>query len=82
MLLEPVKTHDTDWQPSSARVTLNVCVDAMIVPSESGGARVDKANLVILDSFIGEEERAELLACITEPGTEAVRRDTAAPSQL
>jgi hypothetical protein len=72
-MLEPVKTHDTDWQPNKARVTLHVELDAMIVPSDdSGGARVDKAGLVVLDNLIGEQERVELLNAITEPGEEAL----------
>ncbi len=71
--LTPLETHETSWQPSHARLTLNVTLDAMIVPSASGAARVDTAHLVVLDDFIGEEERRELLDFITEPGGRACR---------
>ncbi|PNH11163.1 Ankyrin repeat domain-containing protein [Tetrabaena socialis] len=65
---KPIQTHDTAWQPGSCRVALNVTLDACIVPDGSGAARVDTAHLVVLDDFIGEAERAELLEAITEPG--------------
>lgn len=71
--LKPLETHDTSWQPSQARVTINVTLDAMIVPGASGAARVDTAHLIVLDNFIGEKERKELLDFITEPGGRACR---------
>lgn len=51
------------------RVTLNVTLDAAIVPSEAeGGARLDTGHLVVLDDFFGEPERCGLLDFITEAG--------------
>lgn len=66
--LQPITTHPTSWRPSSARVTLNISLDACIVPDASGDARVDKAHLIVLDDFIGENERMELLDFITRSG--------------
>lgn len=43
-----------------------------LVPSEAqGGAlRLDSASVVVLDNFIGESERKELLDAITHPGAQ------------
>ena len=69
--LTPVQTHDTAWSPGDATVALNLTLDACIVPTSCDPAcpaRVDCAHLVVLDDFIGESERQELLDFITEPG--------------
>lgn len=65
---QQLKTHPTLWTPEDANVTLNITLDACIVPVESGGARVDFASLVVLDDFFGETERSSLLDFLTEPG--------------
>jgi hypothetical protein len=74
----PIETHETRWDPASVRVTLNVRLDARLVPRRAlageaggdrgGGLRVDYGHLVVLDDFFGESERAELLDELTAPG--------------
>lgn len=65
---QSLKTHPTVWTPEGIKVTLNITLDACIVPLGSGGARVDFASLVVLDDFFGEDERSSLLEFLTEPG--------------
>lgn len=66
---QPLATHATGWNAGLVRVTLNVTLDAAIVPSEAeGGARLDTGHLVVLDDFFGEPERCGLLDFITEAG--------------
>ncbi|MEW5307344.1 MAG: hypothetical protein WDW36_009748 [Sanguina aurantia] len=65
----PLDTHPTEWVPEDVKVTLNITLDACIVPVGSGGgARVDFASLVVLDDFFGEQERLSLLDFLTEAG--------------
>ncbi|KAF5832743.1 hypothetical protein DUNSADRAFT_11262 [Dunaliella salina] len=64
----PVTTHDTSWDPHRVSVPLCVSLDACFVPISSGGVRLDTANVVVLDDFISERERQELLDFITHPG--------------
>mmetsp|Transcript_2194 Transcript_2194/g.6499 ORF Transcript_2194/g.6499 Transcript_2194/m.6499 type:complete len:428 (-) Transcript_2194:172-1455(-) len=67
--LRAVATHPTAWQPSSARLVLNVVMDAAIVEAPPPvGARVSYSHVVVLDDFIGEDERVELLEAVTAPG--------------
>lgn len=66
--IELLATHDSDWAPHACSVTLNVTLDACIVPTSSGEARLDTAHVVVLDDFFGEPEREELLSFITQPG--------------
>lgn len=67
---QPLAIHPTDWSPndSELKVTLNVSLDACIVPSEADGARLDVGHVVCLDNLFGEPEREELLNFITEEG--------------
>lgn len=67
-LCNPVHTHQTAWEPSvdSPKVTLNLVLDGCIVPSQSGtSARVDYSHLVVLDNFIDENVRQQLLDYLT-----------------
>jgi hypothetical protein len=69
-MLEPLKTHAIDsqnWQ-QQLKVTLNIALDGCIVPTQSGAARVDYSHLVVLDNFLDEPTRQQLLDYITEPG--------------
>lgn len=65
---EPLGTHETDWDPQACSPTLNIALDACIVPTSTGEARLDTAHVVVLDDFFGEAERQELLAFITQQG--------------
>lgn len=66
-LCRPVKTHPTSWEPahSNPKITLNTVLDGCIVPTESGAARVDYSHLVVLDNFIDEDTRQQLLDYLT-----------------
>lgn len=69
VVFRPLVGHESVWDPESVRVTLNLCMDGRIVPSKAsqGGCRVDYCHMVVLDDFIGEAERAELLEDLTAP---------------
>lgn len=49
---------------------MNVRLDARIVPSMASceGARLDYAHVVVIDGFLEEHQRAELLAQLTHSG--------------
>ena len=66
-------TRETDWDASNVTPTLNLRLDGRIVPSNGApsGARVSYSHLVVLDDFIGEPERAELMAFFRGPGNSA-----------
>uniref|UniRef100_A0A7S3QLX9 Uncharacterized protein n=1 Tax=Dunaliella tertiolecta TaxID=3047 RepID=A0A7S3QLX9_DUNTE len=68
MMLTPVATHETTWDPKQVSVPLCVSLDACFVPISTGGVRLDTANIVVLDDFISEGERQELLDYITHSG--------------
>ena len=52
----PLQTRETAWEPSSARVTMNVTLDACLVPSAAeAGLRADAAHLVVLDELLEAE---------------------------
>lgn len=59
----------TDWDPSSATVALNATLDGCIVPSEAApeGARVSYSHLVVLDDFLPDALRQQLLDFLTVP---------------
>lgn len=61
-------THATNWDPKSVRVTLNVCTEACIVPSDEESARLSYGHVVVLDGFITEEMRKELFELVNQPG--------------
>ncbi|BDA51114.1 hypothetical protein COCOBI_17-3340 [Coccomyxa sp. Obi] len=65
-----LKTHATEWTPNGLQPTLNVRVDARLVPSPESpdGMRLDYAHVVVLDNFFGEPERTALLEHLTAPG--------------
>ena len=58
---------DTTWQPADAKPTLNVRLDGRIVQSAGSGARIAYSHIVVLDDFIDETTRAELMAFLTSP---------------
>eukprot|EP00879_Flechtneria_rotunda_P012225 GHRR01012767.1.p1 GENE.GHRR01012767.1~~GHRR01012767.1.p1 ORF type:complete len:420 (+),score=129.30 GHRR01012767.1:107-1366(+) len=64
----PLRTHPTDWSPENLKPTLNLVLDGCIVPTVAGSARVDYSHLVVLDNFIDEPTRLQLLDYLTEPG--------------
>jgi hypothetical protein len=70
LMLEPLKTHAIDSQhwKQQLKVTLNIALDGCIVPTQSGAARVDYSHLVVLENFLDEPTRQQLLDYITEPG--------------
>ena len=88
--LRYLRVHDTTWQPGDAKPTLNVRLDGRIVQSAAGGARIAYSHIVVLDDFIDEQTRAELLAFLTAPGgsssagssVSATATETSASSQL
>lgn len=64
--LAPIATHPTDWRLASPP-TLNIALDGCIVPC-GDGARVDYAHVVVLDDFIDEPIRKQLMDFLTAPG--------------
>ncbi|KAG1663704.1 hypothetical protein FOA52_013272 [Chlamydomonas sp. UWO 241] len=68
VVLPPLATHGSEWAQQQAEVTLNVTLDAAFVPSESQGTRLDFAHVVVLDNFVSDEHRQQLLDLVTQPG--------------
>lgn len=66
----PITTAPTSWDPAQAKITLNARLDARIVPSPASphAVRVDYSHVVVLDGFLGEAQRCELLDQLTHPG--------------
>ena len=59
---QEIATHRTEWKPSDAKVTLNIRLDGCIVPSIGpAGARVSYSHVVVLDEFVDDISREELL---------------------
>lgn len=54
-------TIETSWTRAEAKVTLNITLDACVVPSQSAGVRVDAAHLAVIDDFMSSAACAELL---------------------
>lgn len=75
---QEVATHETDWQPSCVKVALNCTLEAALVPSDAspGGMRLDYGHVVVLDDFVDDATRQELLDFITQPGARATRGAT------
>jgi hypothetical protein len=65
--LRYLRGRDTAWQAADAKPTLNVRLDGRIVQSAASGARIAYSHIVVLDDFIDETTRAELLAFLTAP---------------
>ncbi|GAB4818432.1 hypothetical protein N2152v2_005478 [Parachlorella kessleri] len=65
-------THPTAWEPPAAGPTLNVRLDGCIVPSEAApeGGRVSYSQLLVLNDFIDDSMRQQLLDFLTAPGPE------------
>ena len=66
-------TQPTDWDPSSVQPAINVRLDGCIVPSEAApeGARISYSHLVVLDEFISDETRQQLLDYLIGPAETA-----------
>lgn len=66
-----IKTQPTSWDPRSVNVTMNVRLDGAIVPSaglsSSMGARVSYSHVVVLDDFVDDVSRKQLLSFLTSP---------------
>lgn len=67
-----LQVQPTTWDPSSVQVAMNQTLEACFVPSctTPPRSRVDRAHLVVLDNFFGEEERRSLLDFLSGPGQE------------
>eukprot|EP00889_Picochlorum_renovo_P003973 jgi/Picre1/31003/NNA_006361.t1 len=66
---QPFKTRETAWDPErDAHVSMNVRLDGCIVPTEEGdvGARVSYSHVVVLDDFVDERSRLQLLHHLSE----------------
>lgn len=62
--MQKILTHPTEWDPKTAKVTLNVCTEACIVPTGETAARLSYGHVVVLDDFFGEEERKRLFEMV------------------
>eukprot|EP00887_Chlorella_sp_A99_P001233 scaffold14.g1233.t1 len=62
-------TQPTDWDPAAAAVTLCARLDGCIVPSAAApeGARVSYSHLVVIDDFVPDSVRQQLLDFLTGP---------------
>lgn len=50
---QSLRTAHTEWTPQACTCTLNVALDAQLVPSSAQrGLRLDMARMVVLDNFI------------------------------
>lgn len=58
----------TEWNPADVRVTMNLVLEASIVPLHDQGARLSFGHVVVLDDFITDEMGKALLELITEKG--------------
>ena len=67
-LTQPVVARETDWEPSTVRVAMNLTIDGGAVDDTRGGERFDSGSIVVLDGLVGEAERSALLDAITAPG--------------
>eukprot|EP00892_Ulva_mutabilis_P002808 jgi/Ulvmu1/12528/UM090_0015.1 len=64
---EALSVHETEWQPSSITVPLQMELDACFVPSSaSGHLRVDVANVVVIDGLMDDHLRQALLELLSE----------------
>eukprot|EP00210_Caulerpa_lentillifera_P001733 g1664.t1 len=63
---DPLTTKDTEWNPADVKVTLNICTEACIVPSDEHSARLSLAHVIVLDEFLNQSLQQELLETITE----------------
>ena len=65
--MQLVQTYPTEWNPKSVKVTLNVCTEACIVPSDEESARLSYGHVVVLDDFITDTIRKELFELVNLP---------------
>lgn len=67
--MNEIQTHSSEWSPDNIAVALNARLDARLVPctTPKEGMRLSYSHVVVLDNFIGEEEREQLLSMLTKP---------------
>lgn len=70
LTMNEIQTHSSDWSPDNVQVTLNARIDARLVPcaAPQQNLRLSYGHIVVLDNFIGEGVRQELLDFLTKPG--------------
>lgn len=70
---QPLRTlQGCAWDPASVRVAMNLEIDGAFVHTrvrgvETSRARFDSGHVVVLDNFIGDAERQDLLSLLTAP---------------
>eukprot|EP01025_Chloroclados_australasicus_P060189 TRINITY_DN76_c4_g1_i3.p1 TRINITY_DN76_c4_g1~~TRINITY_DN76_c4_g1_i3.p1 ORF type:complete len:333 (+),score=27.30 TRINITY_DN76_c4_g1_i3:228-1226(+) len=69
-LLQPLKVLDKNGLDiSNVDVAMNLKLDACVVPTSNGqDFRIDEAHLVVLDNFVDETMRQDILDYVTEKG--------------
>lgn len=65
------------WSPTSCQPTLNVTLDACLVPSHDGSLRVDTSHVCVLDTFLDASACESILR---GSGREALRLRTSCGS--
>ena len=65
--MQKVLTHPTQWEPKNAKVAINICTEACIVPSDADSARLSYGHVVVLDDFFDETMRKDLFDCVNIP---------------
>lgn len=58
-------TQLTSWDPASVSLRMNLRLDGCIVPSDAEGARLSYSHIAVLDNFIDDATRRELLHFLT-----------------
>ncbi|GMH32424.1 hypothetical protein BSKO_00258 [Bryopsis sp. KO-2023] len=61
------------WSPSDVKVTMNVCLEGAVVPTNNDEVRFSFGHLVVLDDFIPDSTRQGLLDLITEKDWKATQ---------
>ena len=65
--MQKLQTRLTQWEAKDAKVTLNVCTEACIVPSDATSARLSYGHIVVLDDFFNEELRKDIFEAVNCP---------------
>ena len=65
--MQRVLTQPTPWDPKNAKVAINICTEACIVPSDTNSARLSYGHVVVLDDFFDETMRKDLFDCVNTP---------------
>lgn len=70
MPIQPLwlRTHPTEWNPSEAKVAMNLCLEGGVAEVSEGKARLNFGHVVVLDDFVTEETRIRLFEMICEKG--------------